>query len=44
MTTGKSVYFKDKCKVMMNGERRVYVWRKAGENLLWYHPPADLQI
>lgn len=33
----KKVIFTDECKVMIDGERRVYVWRKAGEE---WDPPC----
>lgn len=36
-TTGKKVIFTDEFKVMIDGERSVYVWRKAGEE---WDPPC----
>lgn len=33
----KNVIFSDECKVMIDGEERVYIWRKAGEE---WDPPC----
>lgn len=37
MTPEKKIIFTDECKVMIDGERRVCVWRKAGEE---WDPPC----